>query len=81
VSKDVGVIDWDDWTEATIVYPAKRVRKPRRPSIGRMIAQAEKAGKNVASITTPDGTTLTFGQAPSEAANPWLADLERMTKQ
>ena len=55
-----------------------RVRKPR---IDRMIAAAERSGKNVTSITTPDGVTLHFGKAePTEASNPWLADL-KVTKQ
>jgi hypothetical protein len=44
--------------------------------------QAEKAGKNVASITTPDGVTLRFGEfQPTEASNPWLADLKKGNKQ
>jgi hypothetical protein len=56
---------------------AKR-RGQRKPRLRTLIADAEKAGKNVASITTPDGTTLTFGPEPTaEAANPWLADIER----
>jgi len=47
-----------------------------------MIKQAEKSGKAVSSITTPDGTTIHFGEpAPTEASNPWLADLNKVTKQ
>ena len=45
------------------VRPERRVRKPRKPSIRRMIAAAEKAGKTVTSITMPDGTVLHFGEA------------------
>jgi hypothetical protein len=60
--------------------PLKRQR--RKPSIARQIKQAEKAGKTVTSITTPDGTTIHFGDSESsEANNPWLADIEKATKQ
>jgi hypothetical protein len=56
----------------------KRPRKPRRPSISKMIAQAEKAGKPVTSITTPDGMTLRFGEPePGALENPWFADLDK----
>ena len=42
-----------------------------------MVAAAEKAGKTVTSVTMPDGTVLHFGElAPTEASNPWLADLK-----
>jgi hypothetical protein len=57
--------------------PPAKPRRQRRPSIGRMIAAAERGGKNVTSITTPDGMTLRFGESePTEASNPWLADLK-----
>ena len=50
-----------------------------------MVAAAEKTGKVVSSITMPDGTALHFGEsAPTEASNPWLADLtdpNKVTKQ
>jgi hypothetical protein len=60
-------------------FPASK--RQRKPSIRTLIKQAEKAGKPVTSITTPDGVTLKFGESePTEAANPWLADL-RVTKQ
>jgi hypothetical protein len=58
---------------------AKRQR--RKPSIARQIKQAEKTGKTVTSITTPDGTTINFGETkPTDASNPWLDDL-KVTKQ
>jgi hypothetical protein len=69
-----------------LLEPSKkaRQRKPRRqrkPSLRKMIAAAERGGKNVTSITTPDGVTLHFGEPePSEASNPWLDDL-KVTKQ
>jgi hypothetical protein len=50
--------------------PQKQPRGSRKASIDRMIAAAERDGKNVTSITTPDGTTLTFGPEPTEAAKP-----------
>jgi hypothetical protein len=54
----------------------------RKPGMRRLIAQAEKAGKTVTSVTTPDGHTLTFGEPQSsEANNPWLVDLDKVTKQ
>jgi hypothetical protein len=60
----------------------KKSRGPRKPSLRALIMQAEKAGKNVASITTPDGVTLRFGESqPTEASNPWLADLNQGNKQ
>jgi hypothetical protein len=61
--------------------PESRSRRQRKPSIGRMIAAAERGGKNVTSITTPDGVTLHFGKVEAtEASNPWLDDL-KVTKQ
>src|SRR5215472_6835448 len=58
-------------------------RKPRRSSLKRQITAAEKAtGKPVTSVTLPDGTTIYFGNsAPTEAVNPWLADIAKATKQ
>src|SRR5215472_14156912 len=59
-----------------------RRRVPRRPSVGKMIAQAEKAtGKPITSVTLPDGTKLDFGKPASEPDNPWFADLPKETKQ
>ena len=60
--------------------PARREGR-RKPSIATLIKRAEKAGKTVTSVTTPDGTVLHFGEPqPTEASNPWLADL-KVTKQ
>jgi hypothetical protein len=53
----------------------KKTPKPRKPSIRKLVEQAEKAGKNVTSITTPDGTKLDFGgAAPVEPENSWPLD-------
>ena len=60
---------------------APKLPRQRKPNIGRMIAAAERGGKNVTGITTPDGVTLHFGKAEStETSNPWLDDL-KATKQ
>lgn len=69
----------DGWYRADA---APRRHRQRKPSVATMIKQAEKSGKAVSSITTPDGTTIHFGEpAPTEASNPWLADLNKVTKQ
>jgi hypothetical protein len=52
--------------------------KARRPSIARLVKQAEASGHPVASVTTPNGMTIHFGQPePSESNNPWRDDLRR----
>jgi hypothetical protein len=55
---------------------------PRRPSIGKMIARAEKAtGKPVTSITLPDGTKLDFSEADRATNfNPWDRVLPNASK-
>jgi hypothetical protein len=54
-------------------------QRTRKPSVSTLIARAEKKGKTVTSVTAPDGTVLHFGElAPTEASNPWLADLKVM---
>jgi NAD(P)H-hydrate repair Nnr-like enzyme with NAD(P)H-hydrate epimerase domain len=54
----------------------KKPPRPRKPSIRAMIAQAEKSGKNVASITTPEGVTLTFGEPVKDGRAVLTADNE-----
>jgi hypothetical protein len=62
--------------------PEPPSRKSRKPSVSTLIARAERKGKTVTSVTAPDGTTLHFGEPPpTEAANPWLADSSKVTKQ
>jgi hypothetical protein len=62
--------------------PQQQPRRQRRSSVGTLIKRAEKEGKSVTSITTPDGTVLHFGEPqPTEANNPWLADLDKVTEQ
>jgi hypothetical protein len=61
--------------------PAKP-RRQRKPNICKMIAEAERGGKTVTSITTPDGITLHFGKGEAtEASNPWPLDDFKVTKQ
>jgi hypothetical protein len=45
----------------------QRRRRPTR--VDTLIRQAEKAGKVVTSITTPDGVTLRFGDSDRESSN------------
>jgi hypothetical protein len=59
---------------------AEGARKPRRPNVATLIKQAEKAGRTVTSVTV-DRITLHFSSEPTEATNPWLADIEKATKQ
>jgi hypothetical protein len=67
---------------AVFRLPRRRERQPRKPGIATLVKRAEKAGKHVTSITTADGTTLTFGETkPTDASNPWLADIGEVTKQ
>jgi hypothetical protein len=49
-----------------LLAPAKPARKPRKANISKLIEQAEKAGKPLASITMPDGTKLDFGKAEQQ---------------
>jgi hypothetical protein len=60
--------------------PTARPRRQRR--IDRAIAEAERAGKVVTSVTTPDGITLTFGAADAPAvANPFELEARRLRRQ
>ena len=77
---------WDFFSElkdfsALTAAAAPKLPRQRKPNIGRMIAAAERGGKNVTGITTPDGVKLHFGKGEStETSNPWLDDL-KATKQ
>ena len=56
--------------------PAAREKRQRKPSLRTLIAQAEKSGKPVSSVTTSDGVTLRFGEPESEIRNEldeWIA--------
>src|SRR5262245_38031872 len=52
-------------------YRKRRRAQRRRPSLAKMIAAAEKAGKTVSSITMPDGTVLHFGASDPDERNEW----------
>jgi hypothetical protein len=60
----------------------KKTRR-RRTTLAGVLREAAKAGVNVAGATIEDGkVTLTFGEPrPTETGNPWLADLNKVTKQ
>ena len=54
-----------------------KVTKPkrqRRPALDSLIREAEKAGKSVSSITTPDGTTVRFGEPGAPPRKPSTDD-------
>jgi len=43
------------------------------------VKRAEKTGRTVTSVTTPDGTIPHFDETkPSDVSNPWLADLPKV---
>jgi hypothetical protein len=72
---------WDLWDMPG--YRPRKKKRTRRLSTAALIKQAEQLGKTVSSITTLDGTTLTFGDPePTETTkNPWLADLNKVKQQ
>jgi hypothetical protein len=57
-------------------------KRRRKPSIAAMVKRAEKAGKIVTSVSVEgDKVILTFGESnPTDANNPWLAEIEKATK-
>jgi hypothetical protein len=66
----------NDWTlgQNEAKQPRRRQRKPR---LDRTIREAEKAGKSVTSITTPDGVKLTFGEPAPDTSDEWDRRLDR----
>jgi hypothetical protein len=56
-------------------------RRARKPSVATLIKRAEKAGKTVTAITTPDGITLTFGEAADKSVNEADNELARWRQQ
>jgi hypothetical protein len=68
----------DSLIERAEARKAAKPRTPRKPSVSKLIAQAEKAGKPVSSVTTPDGVTLHFGKTEQAISlNPWDEVLPR----
>ena len=65
-------------------WTATAPRRQRRPSLATIAKQASKAGVEVARYEyKPDGTiVIVTGQGESNAPeNPWLVDLNKVTKQ
>src|SRR5262249_47986795 len=68
------------------VLRGERARKPHkqhRPTLASLLKQAAKAGKNVKGAEVyRDRTVLQFGEPePSDASNPWFADLDKAKRQ
>jgi hypothetical protein len=64
--------DWEKMFAALQAAKGKlpKPRKPRKPSITKVIEQAEKVtGKPVTAVTMPDGTRLDFSKAPNATAD------------
>ena len=56
--------------DAFAIGKPHKPRRQRKPSLKTVLDQAQKAG--AASVTTPDGVTITFGQAAEQQTpNPW----------
>jgi hypothetical protein len=78
----------DDYEAARRSYEAlcnstakpARKRRERKPSVASLVNRAEKTGKAVTSVTLPDGTTLTFGEASPARHSSW-DDLETGKRQ
>jgi hypothetical protein len=63
--------------------PQKQPRGSRKATLASALRQAAKANVPVsAAVIGADGITLRFGESePTEAGNPWLDDLNKVTKQ
>jgi hypothetical protein len=73
----------DDVEGAATEKPARK-RRERKPTLAGALKQASKAGVDVkgATLAADGSVSLQFGEAePSEASNPWDAEIERLTKQ
>jgi hypothetical protein len=59
--------------------PTKRARKPRRPTLASIAAQASKAAIEIARyVVKSDSIDIVTGKGePAEPENPWLAELHR----
>jgi hypothetical protein len=67
MSAKIDHLQANDWTLGQ--NDSKPRRRQRKPRLDRTIKQAEKAGKTVTSVTTPDGVTLTFGESAVDGTN------------
>jgi hypothetical protein len=64
---------FDKYMATGTVRPAEAAspaRRRRTPSVATLVKRAEKTGKPVTSVTTPDGTTLRFGEAEQAHGGP-----------
>jgi len=65
--------------------PAEDARKPRKPTLASVAKAASKAGIPVVRYEMrPDGTIIVVTgepEASSTEPNPWLAEIEKATKQ
>jgi len=66
--------------EAELAVMGEKPSRQRKPRLDQAIAHTQKAtGKPVISVILSDGTKLTLGEPePTEASNPWLADLPKV---
>ena len=73
-----------DEVEGAATEKPARKRRARKPTLAGALKQASKAGVDVkgATLAADGSVSLQFGEAePSEASNPWDAEIERLTKQ
>jgi hypothetical protein len=68
---------WWDWPKQ------RKPRSQRKPTLASVAKQASKAALEVARYEVrPDGTVVVVtGKSESTEPNPWLADLNKVTKQ
>jgi hypothetical protein len=91
---DQAIIDvFNGWTASAPLFepwelpptrPPRKQHKPRKPTLTAALKQAHKAGKPVrgAEFTADGGVKLTFGEPEAaEQVNPWLAELDKVTRQ
>jgi hypothetical protein len=74
----------DIWIGNPPYPPVKKRRRPRKPTLASVAKQASKAALEVARYEVkPDGSIVVVtGKGESaEAGNPWLDDLNKVTKQ
>jgi len=59
------------------------IRRPRRPTLMGVVKQARKAHLSIRRIRLEtDAVVIDVGEPePTEATNPWLAEINRTTKQ
>jgi hypothetical protein len=61
---------------------SEKPKRQRKPSVGTLIKQAERCGRFVTSVTTPDGTTLHFADTEhADAVREWDEAILRAKRQ